>query len=100
MIVVLSPLGMALAPIGPIAVMAPVWGFIENRVSTEKEPVGAMPYSPVVVGPNGLRLGVPVPPPMKVRFALAGLTEYSSPFCSVYRTPLATARPSYPPDPI
>jgi hypothetical protein len=23
---------MALAPIGPIAVMAPVWGFIENRV--------------------------------------------------------------------
>ena len=37
---------------------------------------------------------------MRVRFAVVVLTEYRSPFCSVYSTPLATAKPSYPPDPI
>jgi hypothetical protein len=65
---------MALAPIGPIAVMAPVWGFIENRVATSKEPVPAKPYSPVVVEPKVARL-LPVSPPMRVRFALLVLTE-------------------------
>ena len=66
---------MALAPIGPIAVTAPVSGFIENRVATSEEPVPAKPYSPVVVEPKVARLGVPVTPPMRVRFALAVLTE-------------------------
>ena len=33
-IVTLKAFGMTLAPIGPIAVMAPVLGFIENRVAT------------------------------------------------------------------
>ena len=65
---------MALAPIGPIAVTAPVSGLIENRVVTSEEYAFATLYSPVVVEPKVPRLW-PFRPPMRVRFALLVLIE-------------------------
>ncbi len=71
---VFGPAGTPVA-LAPDPLITPVWGFIENRVATSLGPAPDMPYKPVVVEPKVARLGVPVTPPMRVRFALAVLTE-------------------------